>query len=137
MKGGKRSNRSSIGRESVHRLQPNYANTIRNALENMEPHERVDAYIEMIATRPMNDHNAENLQIFKDIFRDEYPDDLAAADAEFAMPSWANTTNADFDHSSIHDLLMDGPKGGKTRRNRNRKRRGRGRRSLKHYSKRR
>ena len=47
-----------------------------------------------------------------------------------------NTTNADFDRS-IHDLLMDGPKGGKTRRNRNRKRRGRGRRSLKHYSKRR
>ena len=136
MKGGTRSNKR-IFPHSVHRLQPNYANTIRNALENMEPHERVDAYIEMIATRPMNDHNAENLQIFKDIFRDEYPDDLAAADAEFAMPSWANTTNADFDRSSIHDLLMDGPKGGKTRRNRNRRRRGRGRRSLKHYSKRR
>ena len=70
MKGGTRSNKR-IFPHSVHRLQPNYANTIRNALEKMTPHERVEAYIEMIATRPMNDHNAENLQIFKDIFRDE------------------------------------------------------------------
>jgi hypothetical protein len=119
-------------------LQPNYANTIRNALENMEPRERVEAYIEMIATHPMNAHDAEDLQIFKDIFRELYPHDLAAAEAAvYATPSWANTTNADFTRNSIHDLLMHGPKGGKTRRNRNRRRRGRGRRSLKHYSKRR
>jgi hypothetical protein len=76
--------------------------------------------------------------MFKDIFRELYPHDLAdAKSAAYAVPSWETTTKDDFARSSIYNLLKDGMKGGNTRRNRNRKRRGRGRRSLKHYSKRR
>lgn len=45
MKGGKRSNPSSVGRHSVHRLQPNNANGIRNALERMTPDERYEVYM--------------------------------------------------------------------------------------------
>jgi hypothetical protein len=127
MKGGTRSNRR-INPDSVHSLLPNNANSIRNGLEKMTPDERFKLYIEVHTDEP------ENIQLFEDIFREEYPHEFAAA---YATPSWETATKADFGRS-IHDLLMDGPKGGKTRRNRRGRGRGRGRRSLKHkHSKRR
>jgi hypothetical protein len=129
MKGGTRSNRR-INSDSVHSLLPNYANSIRTALEKMKPEERLEAYNETIKNPPMNKRDLENIQIYRDIFREEYPDEFAVA--YYATPSWRNATEDDFG-MSIFDILK---RGGKTRRNR--RGRGRGRRSLKHkHSKRR
>lgn len=130
MKGGKRSNPSSVGRYSVHRLQPNNANRIRDALERMNEHERFDVYRQV-----KEGEDAENIELFESLYGELYPEEFEKAKATvYSMPSWTQLTQYDLG-KSINEVLSS--KGGKTRRNRNRKRRGRGRRSLKHYSKRR
>jgi hypothetical protein len=120
MKGGTRSNRR-INPDSVHSLLPNNANSIRNELEKMTPDERFELYIEV-----QKNDEPENIQLFKDIFRQEYPlefTDAKRKTIDMVVNSGAFPTGT----------------GGKTRRNRRGRRgRGRGRRSLKHkHSKRR
>jgi len=120
MRGGTRSNRR-IFPDSVHSLMSNNANSIRNGLERMDPNERFQVYIDV-----QKNDEPENIRLFKDIFREEYP-------LEFTL---ANKRMLDMVADSGAFPTGMGM-GGKTRRNRNRKRRGRGRRSSKHYSNRR
>jgi hypothetical protein len=81
MRGGGRSkHKGSPGAESVHRLLPNYPNTIRNTLEKMTPIERHADYIATFRIPPMDERRLENLKIYRDIYREEYPDEFAKAE---------------------------------------------------------
>ena len=135
-----------------------YRDKIHSALKDMTPANRMDAYLETVKQPPMNSHDISNLQIYKETFQTEYPDEFAkaekaakaakaaAAKAELEAlerealklhdePSFSFENDVELDNI-VKELLK---RGGKTRRNRRGRRgRGRGRRSLKHkHSKRR